>query len=247
MPHYLLAKHGCSDWRIIMAHPVHETVKLAAHELHHFIMEMSGASLPTQTELQPKEAPEILVGRSSRLEKYGIHVDWDSLGEEGFVMKTGEDWLLLAGATPRGTLYAVYTFLEEVLGMRWLSSDCTVTPHPEVLGFDEMDRVEMPAFESREAYWSDAYDGKYAVRNRMNSNKADISIRQGGRMKFYNFHHSFDELINYRDYFDTHPEYFAEVDGKRLNGPHTQLCLTNPDVIRLATEKVREWIRENPD
>lgn len=247
MSNYLLAKSGCSEWHIIMAHPAHETIKLAAHELHKFLMRLSGASLPTQTELQPVFAKEILVGRSSRLVHYGIEIDWDRLGEEGYVMKTGESWLLLAGASPRGTLYAVYTFLEEVLGIRWLASDCTVIPSRDKLVFPAMDRVEKPAFESREAYWSDAFDGDYAVRNRMNSNKADISIRQGGRMKFYNFHHSFDELVNFRDYFDAHPEYFAEVDGKRLNGPRTQLCLTNPDVVRLATEKVRQWICENPD
>ena len=246
MANNLLAKNGRSDWHIIMAHPVHETIKLAAHELQKFLMQMSGASLPTQTELQPKAAKEILVGRSSRLAEYGIEMDWDSLGEEGFVMKTGENWLLLAGATPRGTLYAVYAFLEEIMGIRWLASDCTVIPTPAELVFPELDRVEKPAFESREAYWSDAFDGDYAVRNRMNSNKADISIRQGGRMKFYNFHHSFDELINYRDYFDTHPEYFSEVEGKRLNGPRTQLCLTNPDVLKLAIAKVRQWIQENP-
>ena len=247
MADYLLAKNGCSDWHIIMAHPVHETVKLAAHELQKFLMQMSGAALPTQTELQPKAEKEILVGRSSRLAEYGIEIDWEGLGEEGFVMKTGDNWLLLAGNTPRGTLYAVYAFLEEIMGIRWLASDCTVIPTPAEVVFPELDRVEIPAFESREAYWSDAFDGDYAVRNRMNSNKADISIRQGGRMKFYNFHHSFDELVNYRDYFDTHPEYFAEVDGKRLNGPRTQLCLTNPEVLKLAIAKVRQWIKENPD
>ena len=67
MSNYLLAKSGCSEWHIIMAHPAHETIKLAAHELHKFLMRLSGASLPTQTELQPVFAKEILVGRSSRL------------------------------------------------------------------------------------------------------------------------------------------------------------------------------------
>ena len=139
MTNYLLAKNGCSQWHIIMAHPVHETVKLAAHELQKFLMQMSGASLPTQTELQPKAEKEILVGRSSRLTEYDIEIDWDSLGEEGFVMKTGDSWLLLAGATPRGTLYAVYAFLEEIMGIRWLASDCTVSPTPSELVFPELE------------------------------------------------------------------------------------------------------------
>ena len=32
-------------------------------------------------------------------------------------------------------------------------------------------------------------------------------------------------------YFDTHPEYFSLVGGKRQSG-YAQLCLTNPDVLR---------------
>ncbi|MBR6786534.1 MAG: DUF4838 domain-containing protein [Clostridia bacterium] len=243
---YMLAKNGSSQWRIIMPHPTHETVKLAAHELHHFLMEVCGASLPTQTDMQPYAEMELLVGRSTRLEHYGIEVDWESLGEEEYVFKTGEHYILLAGATPRATLYAVYAFLEEVIGIRWFASDCTSIPKTACLEIEVSDRQEGPAFESREAYWSDAFDGKYAVRNRMNSNKADISIRQGGRMKFHMFHHSFDELLPAKEYFAEHPEYYALVDGKRL-GTKTQLCLTNPDVVRLSIQKVKQWIRENPD
>lgn len=242
----ILAQNAQTAWRIIMPHPAHETVKLAAHELHALVAQLCGAQLPTQTELQPVHTHEILVGRSGRLAHYGIQVDWEALGEEGFVMKTGENWLLLAGATPRGTLYAVYTFLEEVLGLRFLASDCTVIPHAACVAFPELDDCQRPAFESREAYWSDAFNGSYAVRNKMNANKADISIRQGGRLKFYNFHHSFDDLVPVRQYFDTHPEYFSLVDGVRKR-EHTQLCLSNPAVIRLAITQVRRWIAENPD
>ncbi|MEG0767338.1 MAG: DUF4838 domain-containing protein, partial [Clostridia bacterium] len=64
--------------------------------------------------------------------------------------------------------------------------------------------------------------------------------------KFYNFHHSFDELVPPQTYFASHPEYFSLVDGKRL-GEQTQLCLTNPDVLALCIERVQHWLAENPD
>lgn len=246
MKEYLLAEHGCTPWRIVMAHPAHETVKYACDELYYFVQKMCGAALPVQTELIANGDHEILVGRSGRLAHYGIEVDWEALGEEGYVMRTGEGYLLLAGATPRGTLYAVYAFLEEELGCRWFASDCSRIPKRSRVTFPELNRVDRPAFESREAYWRDAFDGDFAVRNRMNGNKADISARQGGRMKFYNFHHSFDDLVPVERYFDSHPEYFSEVDGKHLR-EHTQLCLSNEEVFRLTVEGVRRWIRENPD
>lgn len=246
MSEYLLAEHGRTPWRIVMAHPAHETVKLACDELFSFVQQISGAALPVQTELVADGEHEILVGRSGRLAHYGIEVDWESLGDEGYVMRTGEGYLLLAGATPRGTLYAVYAFLEEELGCRWFASDCSRIPRRPRLTFRALDRTDRPAFESREAYWRDAFDGDFAVRNRMNGNKADISVRQGGRMKFYNFHHSFSDLVPPEQYFDRHPEYFSEVDGKRLRD-RSQLCLSNPEVLEITVERVRQWIRENPD
>ena len=245
MKDILLAENGRTDWRIVMDHPAHETIKYAADELQRFLLEMSGASLPVQTVLAADGEYEILIGRGKHLNRHEISFDWDSLGEEGYVIRTGEHFLLLAGATPRGTLYAVYDLLYR-LGCRFFSSDCSVIPRRDRLTFPETDRMEKPAFESREAYWRDAFDGSFAVRNRMNSNKADISVRQGGRMKFYNFHHSFADLISSDVYFDAHPEYFSMVDGKRLK-EHTQLCLTNPEVVELVVRGVKKWIRENPD
>ncbi len=245
MKEYLLAENGRTPWRIVMDHPAHETVKYAADELQAFVLRMSGASLPVQTALVADGEYEILLGRGSHLSRHGIDLDWDSLGEEGYVIRTGEHFLLLAGAAPRGTLYAVYDFLYR-LGCRFFASDCLVVPRLEKLAFPETDTIETPAFESREAYWRDAFDGHFAVFNRMNSNKADISVRRGGRMKFFNFHHSFEDLVPPNKYFDAHPEYFSLVDGKRLK-TRSQLCLTNPDVIDLVTEGVKKWIRENPD
>ena len=90
MREYVLAEHGRTDWRIVMSHPAHETVKLACDELEKFVQQMSGAALPVQTELVADGEKEILVGRSGRLAHYGIEVDWDELGEEGYVMRAGE-------------------------------------------------------------------------------------------------------------------------------------------------------------
>jgi len=242
----LIASRGSTRCCIMMSHPAHETVKLAADELQKWIYKATGASMPVLTEMTPWEGPRILVGDSKPLQAMGVSLADYNLGEEGYILSCRGDTLIVAGATPRGTLYGAYAFLEEHVGLRWFSSDVTHIPSVPVLEIAEFEDVQKPAFESREAYWRDAFDGDFAVRNRMNSNKADISVRQGGRMKFYNFHHSFDELLPPQDYFAEHPEYYSLVDGKRL-GERTQLCLTNPDVLRLVIEKVEEWIAENPD
>ena len=242
----IIAEHGRSPWHIVMPHPADETTKHAADELHDFLMKICGASLPVQTELTDRTAHEILIGRSARLGSMETEEDWTGLGDEGFVIRAENERILIAGNKPRGTLYGVYTLLEDYFGCSWLSSGYSVIPKAERLELPEIHRRESPAFESREAYWRDAFDGNYAVRNKMNSNKADISPVQGGHLKFHRFHHTFDELVPVSRYFDEHPEYFSMVDGKRIR-EETQLCLTNPDVLALTITKVKEWIRDNPD
>ncbi len=53
-------------------------------------------------------------------------------------------------------------------------------------------------------------------------------------------------MIPPEKYFKDHPEYFSLVKGKRQNG-YAQLCCTNPDVIRICTERIREAMRQQPN
>jgi hypothetical protein len=46
--------------------------------------------------------------------------------------------------------------------------------------------------------------------------------------------------------YDEHPEYFPLINGKRTSG-YVQRCLSNPDVLRIATDRVRQWIKEHPE
>ena len=57
--------------------------------------------------------------------------------------------------------------------------------------------------------------------------------------------HTFDKIVGTKEFFEDHPEYFALRGGKRL-GERTQPCLTNPDVLRIAKERVVKRVLENP-
>lgn len=63
--------------------------------------------------------------------------------------------------------------------------------------------------------------------------------------------HSHDMLVPYSVYAKKHPEYYALLpDGKRL-GPvpsmGVHLCMSNPDVVRIATERLLKWIGDQPE
>ncbi|HOL67147.1 MAG TPA: DUF4838 domain-containing protein [bacterium] len=53
-------------------------------------------------------------------------------------------------------------------------------------------------------------------------------------------------------YYDQHPEYFAlRTSGQRIpkttRDSYIHLCLSHPDVVRIATERMLGWIRLQPD
>jgi hypothetical protein len=56
--------------------------------------------------------------------------------------------------------------------------------------------------------------------------------------------HTFNALVPPEIYYKEHPEYFAMVDGKRLP---TQLCLSNPDALRITIQNLRKKIAQNPE
>ncbi len=242
MKAYEIVKNGNSAYHIVTSQYASSCERHAAAELQKYIYESTGVCVPYFSDRCPCRGPEIAVGVSPR-DYPGV--DGAELGDEGFRIRTHPDGhVLIQGGSPRGTLYGVYRFLEKFLGFRCFRRDIETIDTLDALILPEIDICEKPAFEYREAYFRFAFDGEFCAKNRLNSNMAEISVEQGGHTKFFNFHHSFEDLVPTATYFHEHPEYFSEIDGVRRG--KTQLCLSNPEVLRVATEGVFRWIRENP-
>jgi len=71
--------------------------------------------------------------------------------EDGFVIKTMGNHLYLAGNSARAVLYAVYTFLERCMGVRWFYPDRQdeVIPKRRKLDLGRIDIAQKPIFEYR--------------------------------------------------------------------------------------------------
>ena len=187
-----------------------------------------------------------MVGKSALLRDLGANVDFEALGLEGIAIKTAGPALVLAG-NRRGVLYAVYTFLEDYLGCRWLTPDCTVLPKRKTFDIKTLDCVYVPPLEYRATDYPNSRDPDWAVRNKMTSAISHLGDKRGGKVAYRGFVHTFNELVPPGKYFAEHPEYYSEIEGKRVGPDRTQLCLTNPDVLRIATESVKRWIQESPE
>lgn len=233
--------------RIVIAEPASTADAYAAQELQHYLERITSVRLPILSDSSPENAPAILVGDSRHLRDLGITLDREKLGPEGFILRTCKDRLILAGGAPRGTLYAVYTFLEEKLGVRWFTPELETVPQTNQFSFGNLDVAYRPALEYREVFWTEMMrNADFAARHRLNGEHYGLSAKHGGRaVVYFPFVHSFDTLIP-RELYKDHPEYFPLIDGKRVDG-YVQRCLSNPEVIRLAVAKVRQWIKEHPE
>ena len=245
----LIADAGQSPYRIVISQSASPSERRAADELQMFLEKICGARLPIMTDEEPPGGHEIILGSNAHLDATNIEVDLGGLGEEGFVIHTSPPHLVIAGGRRRGTMYGVYAFLEEYLGCRWFTPTVSRIPRASRLEIGPIDERQRPVLEYRDAFFLEARDADWAARNRLNGTWS-LTEEHGGRVAFYPFGHSFWALIPPEKYFESHPEWFSLVDGKRtLTGRYkrTQLCLTNEEVIQQVIRTVKEWIRDHPE
>ena len=244
-----LAKKGSSDYRIVISTYASISTVYGANELQKFLKEMTGAYIPIVSDLERMTGSEIILGNNKHLDSIQEHIDFDTLGDEGYVLKTVDKHLVIAGGELRGNLYGIYGFLEDHLGCRWFTPEISRIPEYSKLVLPELDETVIPVLEYREPYIWDAKDGNWAARNRMNRNTSagTLQERHGGQVEWVPgmFVHTFERLVPKAKYYNTHREYFSLVNGVRMK-ELSQLCCTNDDVFHIVTEGVIKAFRDNP-
>jgi hypothetical protein len=243
LPAATLVRNGKSASSICLSAQASPAEERAANELQRFVEEMSGARLEITRSCEGTW-PFVFVGDSAALRRVLPDFDAAQFGPEEFLLRTVRRHLVVAGGRPRGTMYGVYTFLER-LGCRWFTPEVSRIPKRRTINVRSMNERQKPAFEYREPYFTEALDKDWAARNKTNGNMAKLDESTGGRLEYYPFVHSFNSLVPPAKYFKDHPEYFSLIDGQR-RAERSQLCLTNPEVLRIAVAQVREWIRQHP-
>ncbi|PWU09757.1 MAG: hypothetical protein C5B50_26865 [Verrucomicrobia bacterium] len=242
-----VAIKGKTGYRIVIATNAIPSERYAAEELQRYLAKISGAKLPIITDAERPKPCEIILGDNAHLHVLGLKCDSDKLGTDGFILRTDHNRLIVLGGKPRGTLYAVYTLLEEKLGVRWFTPEIETVPKQKRLVLPGLNETQVPALEYREVFWTEMLrDADFAAKHRLNGHHYALKDKHGGRaVVYYPFVHSLDHLIP-PELFKEHPDYFPLINGQRTNG-YVQRCLSNPDVVQLAIKTVRQWIEKHPE
>ena len=160
---YTIVESGKSFFHICTDLYAHEAVRNAAAELQKYIYKATKTLIPYFSDKCPRRGAEIRIGGNVRK-----HPSLTLEAEEYCIYADGED-ICIEGGSPRGVLYGVYAFLEQFLNFHCYTKDVEVIDSRDSLVI-ELDKItSKPAFEYREAYFRNAFNGGFCSKNRLNS------------------------------------------------------------------------------
>lgn len=227
---FVLVNNGKSNYKIVIPADANDIEKQSAAVLQNYIQKISGYKLPVAAQNYSTAAQQIIIGRN----KITPPKDMNALGGDGFIIRKVNNSLILTGGNRKGVLYSVYTLLEDYFGCRMYTSKDIYVPHKNTISLPaSVSRKEVPSFAYRTTFFADAVNKDYCDFHKMNYFLEDWGL----------WVHSFEVLVPKDKYFQTHPEYFALVNGKRTAD---QLCLTNAAVLNVVIQNLRNLIKEKP-
>ncbi len=259
-----IADEGRSAATIVVPATASTTERFAAQELQRYLQAISGAELPIVGEGDAVRGARLLVGRTELAEAALADLGTDE--PEAFIVRTPGDDLLLAGASDRATLYAVYDLLERDLGCRWLGPGPTweVVPARSTIEVGALDRTERPAMKYRFLRMTLAGEPgswpaqclDWAVKQRINigsgwpRTELPESFEQRGGFRAWMSPHVLNHALDPEVHFAEHPEWYALRGGRRVRAARAgfqQVCTTNPEVVAAVTNELRRTLDRRPD
>lgn len=239
----VLAENGRSDYRIVVTGHSPAPVRFAAEELQKYLKQISDVELPIAGELQGDSVILVTEGESLDGDLAGLKTRLAGCGEDGYLMCNQGRRLVLAGNSPRATLYAVYHFLEKYLGCGWCAPGDDTVPRCNPVQIPALDETfGPPAFSMRQIILY-PYGGPWLkknnlphtdwlAKNRMNwahpapngpyswerNQSRQVLVPEVERRGLYLEvgGHTFNTWIPQDQYAAAHPEYFAvKQDGSR--------------------------------
>ncbi len=224
--------------------------KTAATELQSFIKQISGAEIPIiETAKKDPKRCRIFIGQTSAVKRLMPGTKWDSLKFDGILIKSVGNDLIISGDRPRGTLYAVYTLLEN-LGVRFLAPDETTIPSKKTISLPVQNTQYIPSLRYREVTYKRVVrqNPVFCARLKLNGHHHEITPEYGGNLSIIGFVHTFDQFMPVDKYIGTHPEWMSLLGGKRVGGQGIgQLCLTNQEMKKEFIRLVLEQIKKKPE
>lgn len=268
---FLVVDEGRPQAVIVLPEPAAPVQRRAALELQETILAMTGVQLSIRTQRDPELPGAIYLGFAP--DEGGLETLAGDLASDGFVIEVTPKWMAIVGRDhdgppihglrnpwlphevynselqlgafgEAGTLHGVYHWLEEFAGVRWY--------WPGDLGrvLSPVDTLGAPL-----GRWTREPDFVYRFPWLCNFEEAPEEALWYRRVGFGAPYPAqiIDSFAFFMEYHDSHPGYFALIDGERDVGHRStvagggNLCLSNPEVVKRWVEIISEYFDQHPE
>ena len=176
---------------------------------------------------------EIVIGVTDR-DTDTVKAAREAVELDGYTLLMDGNRLYITGSCDRGTMYGVYCFLEDYIGVRFLAKDTTVIINQDSVAIPaDVHTTHNPVFEMRDTYWYDMrYDqttANHAKDNSFYDSSTPVPEIGGGIGYAGRFVHTINLLQD------------LPYQG------NVQPCLTDESVYQLVLSNVRKWLDANPE
>lgn len=244
-----------------VVYPVKPTVqeRYAARLLAEYLSKMTKTTIAAKRE-DRADGNVISVGNTDLAKEAGFT---KKLRLQGYAVDVKGKNVFIRGGHP-GPLNGVLCFLQEDLGFRYYAEPQVEIPAGNDPGeilipnlsakvLEVTPRTYTPPFEARELLYNYSHNSnREAVmffRLAPLSYLSYLPEESGGVENSKLFVHTYYELIPAKKYYDSHPEYFALQNNKRVRQTaHLgSVCYSHPEIPKLMAEYVRDLIKKTPN
>ncbi|MDE3066873.1 MAG: DUF4838 domain-containing protein [Verrucomicrobiota bacterium] len=264
-----LAGRVQSAYSILVGPDAAPTERYAAGQLRHYLAQMTGARLAITANAE--RTPLISVGDTPFASKVAVPSRY--AGDDAFRIRTLGTSLVLKGAMPRGTLFAVYAFLRRQ-GCWWFAPDAgpmkgheEFVPHKAGLTLAPMDVLDQPAMRYRRQDPGTSYaPNDYAA-------LADWMAKQGANTAVFHYrvyeanreailqamqlrdmrievgkHEIMSVFLSPKKFGRAHPDWFGLINGRRVPEQKNVVFETgNPAAVKTFAENIVAYLKQRPE
>lgn len=227
-----IVDNGKSEYVIVVPGNPKPGDQKAAELLQEYINRISGCRLTIVSELDKPIKTEISIGFNNRI-PVGSFTKFEP---DEFKIRTEGKKLFILGGNHKGTYYGVVDLLEKQLGCRIYAPDVEYVPENNNIVLQPLNYSDKPANKLRIVHGM--FNDNPAYKEWMRLDNINEVFAEGYYV------HTFNRLVPWEKYFSSHPEYYAFMNGKRIID---QLCMSNPDVLKLVLDKLTIDMAKQPD
>ena len=240
---YAEAANTDQEYAVVISSDASDTEVYAAQVLSEYLSALDGSDYPVIRDDQAFSGFTFCVGATSAYDTSDI----TDKAADSYCIAPFRNGLAIYGSGSRGTVYGVFSFLEDFCGYRVYTADSGMISTTGKIVLPEAKIEYNTFFEYRNTDWRSGWTPLYSVANKLNGDlHGAVTHEQGGNIEYLGRScHTLSTFFCASDkYFKSHPEYYALYGGERVP---SQLCLTNESVYEIVLEEVLNLLKNSHD